>query len=213
MSQPIDEQLSAFMDGELGRDETRFLLRRLEGDAPLALRWSRYHVARQVLRRQDAFALRGDFASTVMARIEAESTPQTARGTWLRWGSGGAIAAAVAVVALIATKPVSGPEPDATRVATASPPRALQSVPADPAPQLATTTNPALAAPLVPNSPIQTAAASFGTDIAEPVAFDPRLKSYVIRHYEATGSTGQPDFVPYILLPVQTPAPLQAENR
>ena len=28
MSQPFEEQLSAFMDGELGRDETRFLLRR-----------------------------------------------------------------------------------------------------------------------------------------------------------------------------------------
>jgi hypothetical protein len=29
------------------------------------------------------------------------------------------------------------------------------------------------------------------------------MQSYVIRHYQATGSTGQPDFVPYILLPVE----------
>ena len=35
MSQPIEEQLSAFMDGELGRDETRFLLRRAERDSGL----------------------------------------------------------------------------------------------------------------------------------------------------------------------------------
>ncbi len=30
MSQQFEEQLSAFMDGELGRDETRFLLRRAD---------------------------------------------------------------------------------------------------------------------------------------------------------------------------------------
>ena len=34
MSQPFEEQLSAFMDGELGRDESRFLLRRAEGSKP-----------------------------------------------------------------------------------------------------------------------------------------------------------------------------------
>jgi sigma-E factor negative regulatory protein RseA len=211
MSHPIDEHLSAFMDGELGRDETRFLLRRVEGDAALAARWSRYHVARQVLRRQEVVALRGDFAAAVMQRIEAEEARPAARGgQWLRWGSGGAIAAAVAVAALIVTKPASGPAP--AEVAAANPERAPQAVTAEPLPKLATA-NPAFRGPLVPNSPIQTAAASFGTDLTEPVSFDPRLQSYVIRHYEATGASGQPDFVPYILLPVQTPAPLQAENR
>ncbi|HVT31235.1 MAG TPA: sigma-E factor negative regulatory protein [Rhodanobacteraceae bacterium] len=211
MSQPIDEHLSAFMDGELGSDETRFLLRRLESDAQLAERWSRHHVARQVLRRQEVVALRGDFALAVMEQIEAEAAPQVARGGhWLRWGSGGAIAAAVAVAALIVTKPASGPEQ--AQIAAANPQRAPQAVTTDPAPKLAAA-GPALRAPLVPNSPIQTAAASFGTELTEPVAFDPRLQSYVIRHYEATGSAGQSDFVPYILLPVQTPAPLQAENR
>jgi sigma-E factor negative regulatory protein RseA len=211
MSHPIDEHLSAFMDGELGRDETRFLLRRLEGDAPLAERWSRYHVARQVLRRQEVVSLRDGFAAAIMEQIEAEAAPQAARGgQWLRWGSGGAIAAAVAVAALIVTKPVSGPEP--AEIATANPERAPQAATTDPVPKVATS-NPAFRTPLVPNSPIQTATASFGTDLTEPVSFDPRLTSYVIRHYEATGTTGQPDFVPYILLPVQTPAPLQAENR
>ena len=72
-----------------------------------------------------------------------------------------------------------------------------------------------LQTPLVPNSPIQTQAASFGSDLSEqPVTFDPRLQSYVIRHYQALGTTGQPDFVPYILLaqPAQT-AERPAENR
>jgi sigma-E factor negative regulatory protein RseA len=212
MNQPIEEQLSAFMDGELGRDETRFLLRRVDGDARLVQRWTRYHVARQALRRQEIVALRADFSGAILARIDLEAMPQAARQTWLRWGSGGAIAAAVAVVALMATRPTA--EPDLAPVATiANATRTPQAAPTAPAPAQIASTNPALQTLLVPNSPIQTTVASFGTDLTEPVAIDPRLQSYLIRHYQATGVTGQPDFVPYILLPAQTAEPRQVENR
>lgn len=210
MSQQFEEQLSAFMDGELGRDETRFLIRRTGSDSRLAARWTRYHVVRQALRRQDIFALRTDFSSVVLARLDAERMPQTGRNHWLRWGSGGAIAAAVAVAALMVTRPADQPAP-AQVATTTNPVRAPQAVPTTPAPAEIASTNPAFQTPLVPNSPIQTTAASFGTDLTQPVAFDPRLQSYVIRHYQATGATGQPDFVPYILLPVETPR--QTENR
>ena len=208
MSQPFEEELSAFMDGELGRDETRFLLKRVEGDGQVVRRWARYHLVRQTLRRLDVVALRADFASSLMARLDAEAMPQSRMNPWLRWGSGGAIAAAVAVTALMITKPATEPElaPVAT---TANPPRAAQVL--SPAPSQVASTNPVRSSPLVPNSPIQTTAASFGTEFAEPAGFDPRLESYVIRHYQATGTTGQPDFVPYILLPVEQPRP--AENR
>jgi len=211
MNQPIEEQLSAFMDGELGRDEVRFLLRRVDGDARLVQRWTRYHVARQALRRQEIVALRADFSGAILARIDLEAMPQAARQTWLRWGSGGAIAAAVAVAALMVTRPTAEPElAPASSIANAT--RTLQAS-AAPAPSQIASTNPALQTPLVPNSPIQTTVASFGTDLTEPVAVDPRLQSYLIRHYQATGATGQPDFVPYILLPAQTAEPRQAENR
>lgn len=212
MSQPFEEQLSAFMDGELGRDESRFLLRRAEGDDALAGRWTRYHIARNVLRRQPVVALRVDFSSAILARLDAEAVPESGRVQWLRWGSGGAIAAAVAVAALMVTKPTTQPEVATPVAATAAPQRATQV--ATPAPAQVAAATPALAAPLVPNSPIQTQAASFGSDLSEPVTYDPRLQSYVIRHYQALGTTGQPDFVPYILLaqPAQT-AERPAENR
>ena len=109
MNQPFEEHLSAFMDGELGRDESRFLLRRAEGDDVLAGRWMRYHIARYVLRRQPVLAIRADFSSAILARLDAESVAETGRVQWLRWGSGGAIAAAVAVAALMVTKPTTGP--------------------------------------------------------------------------------------------------------
>jgi sigma-E factor negative regulatory protein RseA len=205
MSQQFEEQLSAFMDGELGRDETRFVLRRAESDSRLAARWSRYHVARQALRRQEIVAIRVDFASSIMAQLEAESAPQSARTPWLRWGSGGAIAAAVAVAALMVTRPAEQPSP--TPIAAATNPARAPQVATITAPSASNNAvaaaNPAFQAPLVPNSPIQTTAAALSTDVTEPVGFDPRMQSYVIRHYQATGSTGQPDFVPYILLPVE----------
>jgi len=212
MSQPFEEQLSAFMDGELGRDESRFLLRRAEGDDALTGRWTRYHIARQVLRRQPVLAIRADFSSAILTRLDAEAVPETVRTQWLRWGSGGAIAAAVAVAALMVTKPSTEPEITAPVAALTPPPRATQVT--TPAPAQVAAASPALATPLVPNSPIQTQAASFGSDLSEPVTYDPRLQSYVIRHYQALGTTSQPDFVPYMLLaqPAQT-AERPAENR
>jgi sigma-E factor negative regulatory protein RseA len=209
MSQQIQEQLSAFMDGELGRDETRFLLKRADGDALLVRQWTRYHVIRQALRRQEVVALRADFSSVLLARLDEERIPQTSRTAWMRWGSGGAIAAAVAVAALIVTKPVNEPVPASVATANPATARAAQA----PATQVASNVA-EFRAPLVPNSPIPTATASFGTDMTEQTPFDPRLQSYVIRHYQATGSTGQPDFVPYILLnPSAQAEPRQAENR
>lgn len=211
MSQQIEEQLSAFADGELGRDETRFLLRRAASDVGLARRWTRYHVIRQALRRQEIVVLRTDFSSALIARLDAEDMSHGNSRVWLRWGSGGAIAAAVAVAALMVTKPAT--EPELTPVATTVTP--LRPAPIAPAAQSqVASAKPAFQTPLVPNSPIQTTAASFGSDLTEPVSFDPRLQSYLIRHYQATGSTGQPDFVPYILLtPSAQVEPRQAEKR
>jgi sigma-E factor negative regulatory protein RseA len=214
MTQPIEEQLSAFMDGELGRDETRFLLRRVERDAGSTVRWSRYHVARQALRRQDIVVLRADFASGIAARLDAETASTSYRQTVLRWGSGGAIAAAVAVAALMVTKPSNQlTEIAPAQVAvSATPTRSIASTPAPAQIASAEVASPATGFPsLVPNSPIPASAASFGTDVGEPIAFDPRLQSYVIRHYQATGTTGQADFVPYILL--AQPAPVNEAGR
>lgn len=212
MSQQIQEQLSAFMDGELGRDEARFLIKRADGDAVLVRQWTRYHVIRQALRRQEIVALRADFSSVLLARLDEERLPQTSRTAWVRWGSGGAIAAAVAVAALMVTKPVSEPAP--ASVATANP-GSVRATQISPAATTQVASNVAeFRTPLVPNSPIPTATASFGTDLSEQAPFDPRTQSYVIRHYQATGSTGQPDFVPYILLnPSAQVEPRQAENR
>ncbi|GLQ45606.1 hypothetical protein GCM10007862_06570 [Dyella lipolytica] len=117
MSETNMETLSAAMDGELSREELRFLLRRLDHDASLLQVWSRYHVAGEGLRRQLPPMAGSGFASRVMQLIEDEQaassiTPK--RRDWLRLSVGGAIAASVAVAALMVSQPTA---PDSRRSA------------------------------------------------------------------------------------------------
>jgi sigma-E factor negative regulatory protein RseA len=198
MSQEIREQLSTLMDGELARDETLFLMRRISNDGRLVRHWSDYHMARQVLRRQDFHILPEDFSNKILARIDAEGvTLVTRSGRWVRWAGGGAIAASVAVVALMFSAPQNGDrespgEPLAASAESMSqPPLALPSRPAE--------FRPPLAAPAID---VQPASASTDGFSSSSTPIDPRLQSYLIRHYDAAASNGQSAMMPYVLLVV-----------
>lgn len=195
MSEQAREHLSALMDGELSRDATRFLLRRCDHDAGLLASWSRFQLASQALRRQAHDPATG-FAEAVWARIEAESVVQRSRtGTWLRWASGGAIAASVAVAALVLSSPAEGPgTPGAASMAA-------NSVDA-PGNRASLNSGSEFRPPmLAPPLEVQTAAAST-PGFANTAPIDPRLQSYLIRHYDATGNGAQPGVMPYVLLVV-----------
>ncbi len=207
MNQTINEQLSALMDGELERDQTRFLLKRVLTDADLPQRWSRYHVARQTLRRQEVFVLPADFADRVMGRIEVEPAAQArSQPVWLRWGAGGAIAASVAVAALMVTQPqTAGPDRPAVASRGTAPavsqPGGAAPIAVAPVAVNAVQPSAGFRPPLLaPNAPIETAPVSFGSDLTQPIAVDPRMQSYLIRHYQTAGASGQTALVPYVLL-------------
>jgi sigma-E factor negative regulatory protein RseA len=204
MNEQIDEQLSALMDGELERDQTRFPLRRVAADPALPVRWERYHVARQALRRQEAFVLRPGFAAAVMEQLAQEPVLRArgGHGQWLRWGTGGAIAASVAVAALVLTRPAEVPTSVATRSPLAAPPIAIAAAPASATTTAVTATPGEIHPPLLlPNAPLDASPASFGAEVGSTAVLDQRLQSYVVRHYQAVGS-GQSGFVPYVLLTV-----------
>lgn len=203
MSQQIQEQLSALMDGELSRDETLFLLRRAEHDDSLRRCWSGYHLIRQALRRQDIVAGRADFASSIMLQIETELAPVQARSMpWIRWASGGAIAASVAVAALVATSPRDVAEPRAPIAVVPATSAAARAPTA-----LASEFRPPMLSPTLAAQPASAATSGFNTP-STPI--DPRLQSYLIRHYDAAGSAGQSALMPYVLLVV--PSQQQATN-
>lgn len=107
------ESLSAGIDGELSKEQLRFLLRRLDHDPSLQRSWARYHIARDSLRRQLPPLASAGFAARVMQAIEQESAPVEAisrRSHWLRWSTGGAIAASVAAAALMIGQPTGDAE-------------------------------------------------------------------------------------------------------
>ncbi len=229
MSEQTQERLSALMDGELDHDELRFLLRRLDNEPASIVRWSRYCVTRQVLRRGPVMPVRRDFVAATMARIDAEALPVTVRSArpWLRWASGGAIAASVAVVALSIGNPFSDNATDSgTQIAESA---ANDPIAVTQAAAVATLERGGRAAPvslaspgyefrppmLAPSQPV--AASRSGEFVsgsasagAGQVEYDPRLRSYLIRHYEASGAAGQSGFVPYALLVVPSPATQRA---
>jgi sigma-E factor negative regulatory protein RseA len=110
MTEANMETLSAAMDGELSREELRFMLRRLDHDASLLQVWTRYHVGADGLRRQLPAMASAGFASRVMQLIEDEQSASLAtpkRRDWLRLSVGGAIAASVAVAALMVSQPTA----------------------------------------------------------------------------------------------------------
>ncbi len=198
MTQQNLEHVSALMDGELSRDETAFLLRRAAHDGSIAQRWSSFHVIRYALRRQEVVALRGDFTSVIMQRIDEQDVTVRGRDTpWLRWASGGAIAASVAVFALWVTAPGVEQSAGATRVATSPAPVQSDARPALVGAGVGNEFRPPMLSPSLAAQPASASSPGFNSATQ---AIDPRLQSYLIRHYDAAGAAGQSSMMPYVLL-------------
>jgi len=202
MSQQIREQLSTLMDGELARDETLFLMRSLQQKDELANSWSNYHLTRQVLRRQDVFLLPADFSQRILSQLEDERVLVAHTGRWLRWAGGGVIAASVAVVALLFSGPRGG-QGDVPGEPLAASANAIQQ------PALMATPRPGeFRAPLIsPALDVQPASVSTQGFASPSAPIDPRLQSYLIRHYDAAAGNGQSAMLPYVLLVVPPPQP------
>ena len=124
------QQLSAWMDGDLPSDEARFLLRRLQHDDELTGRLERWQLCGDVLRGNAQAPAPAGFAERVAAAIAAgpaqavaQTTSPRPRSQLRKWG-GGALAASVAAVALFMVRqqvPEEAPVPSTASVASQSP--------------------------------------------------------------------------------------------
>ena len=92
MSEKTREHISSLMDGEISRETSRFLVRRLGTDEELCATWARYHLVRDCLRHQD------EEPSVPVRRLPLG---------WLKPVAGTAIAASVALAAVLAVGPGS----------------------------------------------------------------------------------------------------------
>lgn len=107
MSEQIREQVSAFLDGELPNSETELLLKRLTRDTELRESFGRYALIGESIRGANRTGLTRGFAARVNGAIDGESapnvsTPQVRAPRWWRTVAGGAVAASVAAVAVVA---------------------------------------------------------------------------------------------------------------
>ncbi|HEY7905733.1 MAG TPA: sigma-E factor negative regulatory protein [Wenzhouxiangella sp.] len=97
----LDEELSAFVDGQIERSRQRFVVKRLTEHAAVANRWSRYHLVRQVMRKESFAAI--DLSARVASALETSLPIQQEQAShrFVKPVAGGLIAASVAVVALL----------------------------------------------------------------------------------------------------------------
>lgn len=184
MSKESLENLSALMDGELSRETSLFMARRLSADAELGQRWERYHLIRDCIRQPGGKQLVTGLRARVSVSLREEAAPAPRAwpgGRWLKPVSGLAIAASVAVMAVM----VTAPQP-------VSQPAGVTEVPAQ------------ASQPFVsPNSsPVRPA-------LSQPVSFEPsdQLNVYLLRHNrvaKTAGRQGFVSFVPIVATPVET---------
>jgi sigma-E factor negative regulatory protein RseA len=195
MSDPIREQISAFLDGELPDTETELLLKRLTRDAELRESFGRYALIGEACRGTRGSVLTRDLYVRINRAIDGESPaviPQIAAvsrsASWWRPMAGAAVAAGVAVVAVVALRQHVAVAP--TLAASQNPVPAASAVTFVPAPALA---NANVAAPsLNPNEPVSytTPATLAEAPLAMPAA---RLTNYVFAHSKYPSLLGQRD--------------------
>ena len=125
MQDKAGDDISAWVDGELGGSEARFLRRRLDNDPAERARLQRYHTQSAAMRREYVPAADG-LADRVRAAIDAE--PAHASGprpepsdaarsglpAWLQPVAGVAIAASVALGLVTVLPMLGGPGNDAS---------------------------------------------------------------------------------------------------
>lgn len=103
MSTKSDQHISQLMDGELEKDCSRFLLKRLQSDDELKQKWQNYHLLRNALQQNEApliVGLSAKVSKQLQAQQHTQIEPKSSNHSWSKALLGSAIAASVAFVAV-----------------------------------------------------------------------------------------------------------------
>ncbi len=197
MKEEHQQQLSAFVDGEIDRSAGRFLVRRLAADRDLQSTWSRYHLIRSCMQRE--YAGHAGLVERVRSAIGAPGAdrPDGATGlfdrrTWLKAAAGGALAASVALFAIVGVNRNLADLDEAAGVSATG--FVSQSNVID---------RQFNRQPI----PVGYSATSLPSPLAQDVDHRGRLNTFVIRHHQASGASGIISFAP-ILTESPTPQPI-----
>ena len=185
MSNESREHLSCLMDGEISRDTGRFLIRRLGADQELCATWARYHLVRDCLRHQEGGLVGTGLSGKVRKAIEDDAAPRPVRKrntAWLKPAAGLAVAASVALMAIVAVGPGT------PNLAPVGEPSAADGV-------AESFTSPQALMPQPLSQQVNLSGQSPG---------DNRMDAYLLRHYQATGSTGGKGFVTLVPIVIRS---------
>ena len=104
--------MSELMDGELGSDCSKFLIKRMQSDEQLSRSWHNYHMLRSGLQKDHNAPLMSGLGAQVVARLQQQGgtvqVDESRFKAWLRPLAGGAIAASVALFAVLMLSPQQG---------------------------------------------------------------------------------------------------------
>lgn len=178
MTDPIKEQISALLDGELPVAERRLLLERLSREPALRGHWAHYQLISDALRHSLPERIDLGLAARVQAQLAAEPA-HAPRARWprlLKPLASLAVAASVAVVAVVAVQQGQAPQ-------------------LSPRPQIASTQP---ADPLVmPGPEAFTRVQGTRWEVQQPQVRQ-RLNEYLVNHSEYATSSGVPGMHPYV---------------
>jgi len=222
----ICEQLSAWMDGELSRDEAMFLERRLQHDEALQSLYSRMQISSACMKGQSVRLMPNTLCADIKRALAEQESPRKSRSPLFAWAAAAslAFAAVVFVPGLMqkTSEPQTNPATNNQAFSTANNTVAsfasadlIADVPSAVSTTVVATTADPVQPVLAVNSSPETVATS---DIASPETFplnvssekkawprspvnansDPALEAYLVRHNQMMAQDGMGGFVPYV---------------
>ena len=222
----ICEQLSAWMDGELSRDEAMFLERRLQHDEALQLLYSRMQISSACMKGQSVRLMSNTLCADIKLALAEQESPRKSRSPLFAWAAAAslAFAAFVFVPGLMqkTSEPQTNPATNNQAFTTANntvASFASADLIADVPSAVSTTVIATTADPVQPVRTVNSSPETLATsDIASPETFplnvssekkawprspvnansDPALEAYLVRHNQMMAQDGMGGFVPYV---------------
>lgn len=228
LDEKICEQLSAWMDGELSRDEAMFLERRLQHDAALQAMYSRLQMGSACMKGQSARFMPQTLCINIKQALAEDVSSKKTRKPLLVWAAAASMAfAAIVFVPGMMQDTTTSQQPSFTANSQTPIDSDATSVPTYASADLIANTTSVIDAPVIASSTItpskvapegHSPSAETAALIESPENFplnvstgkkawprspvnansDPALEAYLVRHNQMMAQDGMGGFVPYV---------------
>lgn len=209
MTNPIDENISTLIDGELETAERDQILYEMCQSNELKERWQRYHLIKEILKSKHPRRIYPDFSQTVMTALEAEPTvlvpPPTLNKPFLspiaKRFAGVAIAASVATIAVIGVQSTYSPPPGQQVAAMPTQDKFVRLSPANPGFRAASTVSQTSTLASTAGSAKVSSVSRFR--LISPIPhdtkqlIDPALQKYLVHHTQNVSASRIQGLMPY----------------